>query len=87
MTDNFGRRAQLDSHGRSGIVVQDGHDGSVLIRWDNDNTATGLSWHKVISREGPAGIVVHSEATPTMHQVAQTARHAAMPPLIGGVPA
>lgn len=86
MTNYFGRRARLDSHQRTGTVVRDDHDGSVLVRWDNDNATTGLSWHK-ISDSAHEVIVVQPEATPTMHQVAQTARRGAMPPPIGGVPA
>lgn len=87
MTNCFGRRAAIaDSQPRTGSVVQYDHEGSVLIRWDNDNTTAGLSWHKV-SASGGEVLLVHPEATPTMHQVALASRRAAMPPLIGGLPA
>ena len=86
MTNCFGRRAQLESGLRTGTVLQADHDGSVLIRWDSDNTSAGLSWHKV-SGSVDEVILVQPEATPTMHRVAQASLRAALPPLIGGVPA
>ncbi|MCV7137692.1 hypothetical protein H7J76_00680 [Mycolicibacterium fortuitum] len=64
----FGRRARVDDpQPRTGTVVRNDDEVSVLIRWDNDAVAP--------------------EATPTMHQVAQAAKQAALPPLIGGLPA
>ncbi|GAT02557.1 hypothetical protein [Mycolicibacterium fortuitum] len=83
----FGRRARVDDpQPRTGTVVRNDDEVSVLIRWDNDATTAGLSWHKVAEIVGEV-IVVAPEATPTMHQVAQAAKQAALPPLIGGLPA
>jgi hypothetical protein len=80
----FGRKAKIPFRPNIGTVVRSDDAGRVLVRWDS--TTDGLSWHKVYDST-PETILVEGEATPTMHQVAQAARRAAAPPLIGGLPA
>lgn len=86
MTNYFRRMAQLEFGQRTGIVLQADNHGSVLVSLDNDNSAAGLSWHKISSFINEI-IIVQSKATPTMHQVAQASRLASLPSPVGGVPA
>lgn len=83
----FRRRARTnDPQPRMGTVVRNDDAASVLIRWDNDTTTAGLSWHEVAEIVGDV-ILVAAEATPTMHQVVQASNRTALPPLVGGLPA